>query len=170
MSLIDQESLWEELVESARQLVLAFEEQAASFAFAESCTGGLLSAIITEIAGASSVFYGGIVSYSNEAKKDILNVPPSIIETYGAVSCECAKSMALGALSKFKATHAVSVTGVAGPSGGSIEKPVGTVYFGVATRFGFLSAYHCLFKGETRRHIRMASAGEALRLLSSSLL
>lgn len=157
-------------MELARQLVLAFEAREASFAFAESCTGGLLSTVITEIVGASAAFYGGIVSYSNEAKIDILNVPPSIIETCGAVSRECAENMALGALLKFNTTHAVSVTGVAGPGGGSIEKPVGTVYFGVATRFGFLSAHHCLFKEETRRHIRMVAAREALRLLSSSLL
>lgn len=169
MNAINQEKLWEELVGLARQLILVFEEKNASIALAESCTGGLLSAAITENAGASSVFYGGVISYSNEAKMDLLDVPLPVIETYGAVSCECAEKMALGALLKFKTTHALSVTGVAGPGGGSIEKPVGTVCFGLATHSGFLSTKHCLFKEETRWHIRMASAKEALQLLSSSL-
>lgn len=169
MSFIDQECSWEELEYAARQMIIAFEGKKASIACAESCTGGLLSAIITEIAGASSVFYGGVVSYTNEAKIDILNVPPSVIETYGAVSRECAEKMALGALSKFKTTHAVSITGIAGPGGGSIEKPVGTVYLGIATHAGFLETYHCLLREKTRRQIRMASAKEALRLLSASL-
>lgn len=168
MNAINQGCLWEELVDLARTIIQVFEEQNASIALAESCTGGLLSAAITENAGASAVFYGGVVSYSNEAKMDLLGVPLTVIETHGAVSCECAEKMALGALLKFKTTHALSVTGVAGPGGGSMDKPVGTVCFGLATHRGFLSTKHCLFKEETRWHIRMASAKEALQLLFSS--
>lgn len=160
---------WGEIAQSALLLVRAFQERGGTFSFAESCTGGLLGAIVTEIAGASSVFYGSVVSYSNEAKMEILGVPPSVIQNYGAVSRECAIEMALGALKAFKTTHALSVTGIAGPGGGSEEKPLGTVYWGIATHCGLAQAHHGFYAEGTRRRIRLASAGEALRLLSASL-
>jgi nicotinamide-nucleotide amidase len=103
-------------------------------ATAESCTGGLIAATLTEIAGSSDVLDRGFVTYSNDAKTDMLGVPAEMIGQYGAVSAEVAGAMAQGALDRSRATVAVSVTGVAGPGGGSTEKPVGLVYIGLARR------------------------------------
>ena len=103
-------------------------------ACAESCTGGLVQAALTEVPGSSEVFAGGVVSYSNQAKINILGVKPEIIDEFGAVSSECAEAMALGALKLFNADFAVSITGIAGPDGGSDLKPVGTVWFGLAVK------------------------------------
>ena len=104
----------------------------ARIACAESCTGGMLGAALTEIAGSSDVFNGSAVTYSNEAKMNILGVKSSTLEAHGAVSGECAQEMAMGALRIYDADFAVSVTGIAGPDGGSEAKPVGTVWFGLA--------------------------------------
>ena len=101
-------------------------------ALAESCTGGLVAATITEVAGSSGYFLGGVVSYSNEAKAGLLEVPQAALDAHGAVSAQVAKQMATGAQARFGATLAASVTGVAGPDGGSPEKPVGLTYVGLA--------------------------------------
>src|SRR5689334_6536018 len=118
-----------ELVDKARAVVEANRKIGRRFALAESCTGGLVSAAITEIPGASDVFYGGIVSYSNEAKINRLKVGSDVIETFGAVSIATAWAMARGTLEASGADTAVAVTGIAGPDGGSPSKPVGTVVF-----------------------------------------
>ncbi|HRV50129.1 MAG TPA: competence/damage-inducible protein A [Saccharofermentans sp.] len=102
-------------------------------AFAESLTGGMISSGIVDISGASSVFEGGIVTYSNESKVNLLGVSPQTLSDYGAVSKECAKEMAIGVLKAMNADVAISVTGIAGPDGGSASKPVGTVYIGFAS-------------------------------------
>ena len=99
---------------------------------AESCTGGLIAGALTENAGSSRVFERGFVTYSNEAKQEMLGVPAALLETYGAVSAEVAEAMALGALEKSRAQLAVAVTGIAGPDGGTADKPVGLVHFAVA--------------------------------------
>jgi nicotinamide-nucleotide amidase len=109
-------------------------ENGLTFSCAESCTGGLIGAAMTDIPGSSDVFLGGAVVYSNEAKTKILGVERSLLEKHGAVSGECAEAMARGALDVFGTSLAVSVTGIAGPGGGSPEKPVGTVWFAVARR------------------------------------
>ena len=98
-------------------------------ALAESCSGGLMASRITDLAGASEYFAGGVVAYSNEAKAELLGVDPALIEAHGAVSPEVAEAMAIGALERFGADVAVSITGIAGPSGGSEEKPIGYVCF-----------------------------------------
>lgn len=113
----------------AEKTVAAASSAGKTIAFAESCTGGMLAAAVTDVAGASAVFYGSAVAYSNEAKENILGVPRDIIERNGAVSGECAVRMARGARGIYGADIAVSVTGVAGPGGGTPEKPVGTVWF-----------------------------------------
>jgi nicotinamide-nucleotide amidase len=105
----------------------------ATLAVAESCTGGLIAQQITSVPGVSPVFLGGVVTYSNRAKVDMVDVPANLIETHGAVSAEVAEAMARGVRDKFHSTIALSVTGVAGPSGGTPEKPVGLVYLGLAT-------------------------------------
>ena len=104
-----------------------------TIALAESCTGGMIAGVLTDIPGASKVFLGSAVTYSNEAKIDILGVDPDIINDHGAVSSHCAEKMAEGAKRIFRSEIALSVTGIAGPDGGSAEKPVGTVWFGISS-------------------------------------
>lgn len=102
-------------------------------ALAESCTGGLVASTITEVAGSSGYFVGGVVAYSNDAKEAFLDVPRAALDAHGAVSAQVAKAMAAGARGRFGAALAASITGVAGPDGGSAEKPVGLTYVGLAT-------------------------------------
>ena len=118
-----------ELVAKARDVIDANRKAGKRIAVAESCTGGLVSAAITEVPGASDVFYGGFVTYSNEAKTRRLGVGSDVIETFGAVSIATAWAMARGALEASGADLAVAITGIAGPDGGSPSKPVGTVVF-----------------------------------------
>jgi nicotinamide-nucleotide amidase len=134
-------------------------------AAAESCTGGLVAAAITEVPGASAVFERGFVTYSNEAKTDLLGVPAALIKASGAVSQPVARAMALGALSRSRADVAVSVTGIAGPSGGSGRKPVGLVWFALATRSGNLRAERRVFSSGDRNFVRLRATETALRLL-----
>ena len=112
-----------------RQLAAAALEQRVMLVTAESCTGGLVAAAMTSVSGSSAWFDRGFVTYSNEAKVDQLGVDPAIIERFGAVSEETSLAMAAGALAASAAQWSVAVTGVAGPTGGSVEKPVGTVWF-----------------------------------------
>jgi nicotinamide-nucleotide amidase len=132
-------------------------------ALAESCTGGLAASTITEVAGSSGYFLGGIVSYSNEAKSALLDVPSSTLEAHGAVSAQVAKAMAAGALARFGASLAASITGVAGPDGGSDEKPVGLTYIGLADGSS-VDVRRFTFPGD-RASNREAAAGAALEWL-----
>lgn len=125
-----------QLVEAARKVVEANIVAGRKIAVAESCTGGLVSAAITEIPGASAAFESGYVTYSNGAKLDMLGVSSDVLETFGAVSIAVAWGMARGALERTDADVAVAITGIAGPEGGSEKKPVGTVVFARATREG----------------------------------
>jgi nicotinamide-nucleotide amidase len=133
-------------------------------ATAESCTGGLVAAACTSLAGSSDWFERGVVTYSNAAKTELLGVPASLIAAHGAVSAEVARAMAEGALSRFPVSFAVAVTGVAGPGGGSVDKPVGTVWIGVARR-GEPAAATLLQATGDRAAIRAASVLRALELL-----
>jgi nicotinamide-nucleotide amidase len=135
-------------------------------ATAESCTGGLVAAALTEIPGSSDVVERGFVTYSNAAKCDMLGVPAATIEQYGAVSEPTAISMAQGALAHSAADLAVSVTGVAGPGGGSAEKPVGLVHFAAAARDGRLLSREERFGDIGRSEIRSRSVLVALALLT----
>jgi nicotinamide-nucleotide amidase len=125
-----------ELIETAARVLDANRAFGRTVATAESCTGGMVAAALTEVAGASDVVDRGFVTYSNEAKMEMLGVGSDIIETFGAVSIAVAWAMAQGALKYSKADIAVAITGVAGPGGGSEKKPVGTVVFARATRDG----------------------------------
>ncbi|WP_106639363.1 CinA family protein [Allosphingosinicella vermicomposti] len=123
-----------ELVDMAREVLEANRAAGRRIAVAESCTGGLVSAALTEIAGSSDVFEAGFVTYSNDAKMKLLGVSEDVLSTFGAVSVATAWSMAQGALAKSGADTAVAITGIAGPGGGSEKKPVGTVIFARARR------------------------------------
>ena len=136
-------------------------------ATAESCTGGLIAAACTDLAGSSVWFERGFVSYSNAAKTELLGVPADLIEAHGAVSEPVARAMVEGALRHSRAQVAVAVTGVAGPGGGSPDKPVGTVWFGWATPDGVVTDKRC-FDGD-RQHVREATVQHALLRLKQLL-
>jgi len=134
-------------------------------ATAESCTGGMIAAALTEIAGSSAVVDRGFVTYSNAAKQSMLGVPAATLGAHGAVSAETAAAMARGAIAHSEADIAVSVTGVAGPGGGSAEKPVGLVHFGAAARDGRLLAREARFGDIGRGEVRRRSVLIALEML-----
>jgi nicotinamide-nucleotide amidase len=134
---------------------------------AESCTGGLLTAILTEVPGASDVVERGFVTYSNDAKSDLVDVPAAMIAEHGAVSEAVARAMAEGALTNSRAEIAVSITGVAGPDGGSEEKPIGLVYI-AAARYGHATQHRrCAFGPLSRSDIRHASIAIAFELIET---
>ncbi len=122
----------EDLLDQAKSLLDACRARKLKIALAESCTGGLIAVALTEIPGASDVFERGFVTYSNEAKRDLLGVPREVLAEFGAVSEQAVEAMALGALENSRAHVALSVSGVAGPDGGTADKPVGTVFFALA--------------------------------------
>lgn len=137
-------------------------------ATAESCTGGLISTLITDRSGSSELFDRGFVTYSNQAKIDLLGVSPLTLDKFGAVSEETAKEMALGTLKNSQADLAISVTGVAGPTGGTKDKPVGLVYIGFARRNGECLAEKYIFMGD-RQSIRYAAAKTALETVLNKI-
>ncbi|MGD9657043.1 MAG: CinA family protein [Methylocystis sp.] len=153
----------------AKTLLDAARAKGLRVATAESCTGGLVAASLTEIAGASDVFERGFVTYSNEAKRGMLGVPWPLIERHGAVSAEVARAMALGAIDQSLADIAVAVTGVAGPDGGSPEKPVGLVHFACARRGGGVEHGERRFGPLPRSEIRAASVVQALEHLMKAV-
>lgn len=130
---------------------------------AESCTAGLVTASLVNVSGASQVLLGGVVAYSNEIKNSCLNVSEEILNTYGAVSFECVKAMAQGALELSNADYSLAITGIAGPTGGSKEKPVGTVYTAVTSKDGGWAQK--FFLEGSREEIRQQSVEMALRIL-----
>jgi nicotinamide-nucleotide amidase len=157
-----------ELLDAARKVIAANRAAGRKIAVAESCTGGLVSAALTEIPGSSDVVGAGFVTYSNEAKVSMLGVPFELIETFGAVSIAVAWAMARGAVEQSDADIAVAITGVAGPDGGSDKKPVGTVVFGRARKGGDpedIAADHRHFGDLGRGGVRLQAALCALELL-----
>ena len=156
------------LVSKAREVVEANRKLSRRIAIAESCTGGLVSAALTEIPGSSDVFEAGYVTYSNAAKILQLKVSEEVVETFGAVSVATAWAMARGALAASDADIAVAITGIAGPGGGSPQKPVGTVVFARAEREADpakIVADQKLFENENRAGVRLQAALCALDLL-----
>jgi nicotinamide-nucleotide amidase len=155
-----------DLAELAQRVVAANREAGRSIALAESCTGGLVAAALTEIAGSSAVLDRGFVTYSNESKHELLGVSNEIIDTFGAVSIACAWSMAQGALKHSRADVAVAISGIAGPDGGTPQKPVGMVVFARAVRGSDeLIAEERFLDGQDRAEIRRQAALVALELL-----
>ncbi len=160
--------LSEDLTALAAQVIAANREAGRVVALAESCTGGLVAAALTEIPGSSAVLDRGFVTYSNEAKHELLGVSNEIIETFGAVSIACAWSMAQGALIRSRADVAVAISGIAGPDGGSEFKPVGTVVFARAIRGQNEEealAEERFLDGSSRAEVRRQAALVALELL-----
>jgi nicotinamide-nucleotide amidase len=157
------------MVDKADLLLARCRMRCAMIATAESCTGGLIAALLTSIAGSSEAFDRAFVTYSNAAKTDMLGVPPTLLQAHGAVSSQCAAAMAEGALSRSAATLAVSVTGIAGPGGGTLTKPVGLVHFGCVTRGGRVFLKELRFGDRGRHEIRIAAVDTALDLLRDQL-
>lgn len=152
---------------SCSELVSRASRMGISICMAESCTGGLVGGTLTGVPGASSVFIGSAVCYSNDSKTRILGVSPDILSKNGAVSAECASAMAAGAKRIFHADMALSVTGVAGPEGGTEEKPVGLVWFSLEAAWE-KKVYSCFFIGE-RDEIRHRAVGTAVEILLNAL-
>lgn len=160
-----------QLIEAARKVLEANRAAGRRIAVAESCTGGLVSAALTEIPGSSDVLEVGFVTYSNDAKRNVLKVSGDVLETFGAVSIAVAWSMAQGALERSEADVAVAITGIAGPDGGTEKKPVGTVVFARAERGAdpqhvVADARH--FENNGRGGVRLQAALCALELLLPS--
>jgi nicotinamide-nucleotide amidase len=156
----------DDILAQAEAVLAACRAAGLQVATAESCTGGLIAAALTAIAGSSDVVDRGFVTYSNEAKTEMLGVPAELIARVGAVSEPVAKTMAEGALARSLAGVAVSVTGIAGPGGGSADKPVGLVWFGLARRGAATTTHSDVFPGD-RAEVRAATVRRALGLLLS---
>lgn len=160
MAMIDQE-----LKDAAIALLDLCKAKKLTLAAAESCTGGLLAAVLTDIPGSSDVVDRGFVTYSNTAKQQMLGVPPPTIERYGAVSRETAEAMAQGALANAQVDLAVSITGIAGPGGAMPGKPIGLVHFAAASRSGRLIHHERKFGDVGRSEVRRRSVFQAMAML-----
>lgn len=156
-----------DIEEKAQSIIADLTARGQRLATAESCTGGLIAAVLTEIAGSSAVMDRGFVTYSNEAKIDMLGVKAATLAARGAVSRETALEMAQGALSHSKADFAVAVTGIAGPGGGSAEKPVGLVHLAAAGRQGRMRHREMHYGDIGRNAVRLATVMTALELIEA---
>jgi len=158
-----------EIIARAASILQRARAQNLKIATAESCTGGLVAALFTEIPGSSATFDRGFVVYSNAAKHDMLGVPAELIETHGAVSAQTACAMAEGALAHSQADIAIAITGVAGPGGGSAEKPVGLVHFASARAGAPTVPVEMRYGDNGRANVRRAALESALDLIESRL-
>jgi nicotinamide-nucleotide amidase len=156
------------LLDAARGLIERCKAAGVTIATAESCTGGLLAALLTEIAGSSAVFDRGLVTYSNQAKIELLGVPAGTLAAHGAVSEPVARAMAEGARERAGVTLAIAITGIAGPGGGTPQKPVGLVHFGLSRDGRETRTEDQVFSGD-RHAIRLAAVSHALRMLADAL-
>ena len=159
-----------DLIARATDLVARYKATGLMAATAESCTGGLIAGLLTEISGSSAVLERGFVVYSNAAKQELLGVPAETLVNHGAVSGETAVAMAEGALRASRAEVAVSVTGIAGPDGGTAAKPVGLVHFACARRGSRRSPARSGLAPSAAQEVRLASVGVALDLLEAALI
>lgn len=154
-----------EMAEAARALLDLCRMKKLTLATAESCTGGLLAATLTDIPGSSDVFDRGFVTYTNEAKQQMFGVPAATLEKYGAVSRQTAEAMVKGVLARASVVLAVSITGIAGPGGDTAEKPVGLVHFAAASRSGRLVHHEHRFGDIGRAEVRRQSVLQAIAML-----
>nr|WP_319512907.1 CinA family protein [uncultured Cohaesibacter sp.] len=158
-----------ETIELANQVLEIARDHNYKLATAESCTSGMISATLTEIPGASTSFDRGFATYSNEAKSEVLGVPSEMIKEFGAVSEEVARAMADGALEHSRADFAVSVTGIAGPGGGTDEKPVGLVHFAVSSKLYSQCHNRKVFAAMDRENVRAATVEHAMIMLIEAM-
>lgn len=158
----------EDVVQLANETGVALKAKGITIATAESCTGGLLAGALTAIPGASDTFYGGYITYANEAKMMMIGVPYGVIREFGAVSKETAIAMAEGAMAAAGTHLAVSITGIAGPDGGSKDKPVGLVHFAVATAEATRQLKKSYDPTWSRDEIRQAAVIDALKLVKKA--
>ena len=158
-----------DLKDRAASLLDAYRHKGLKIATVESCTGGLVAALLTEISGSSAVVERGFVTYSNEAKTDLVGVPPDLIAAHGAVSESVARAMAEGGLAHSYADVAVGITGVAGPTGGTATKPVGLVHFGLARRGAVTVHLERRYGDLGRESVRRRAVEDALSLLEQAL-
>ncbi len=158
-----------DLRERAAALLKAYEQRSLKIATAESCTGGLVAALLTEIAGSSAVVERGFVTYSNEAKTELIGVPAGLIAAHGAVSEPVARAMAEGALARSRADVAVAITGIAGPGGATVAKPVGLVHFGLARRGAPVLHLERRYGDLGREIVRRRAVEDALGLLEQAI-
>lgn len=152
----------------ASEVATLLTEQKLTLAVAESCTGGALCQALTDIPGSSAWFDRGFISYSNQAKVEMLGVSPALLEQYGAVSFETARAMVEGVHGRSNAELAIAITGIAGPGGGTAEKPVGTVFFGIGQKGQAVKIDKRRFKGE-RGEVRARSVEFVLKALLKTL-
>ena len=157
------------LLDRASRLIAAAAARGLTLTTAESCTGGLVAALLTEVPGSSAVVERGFVTYSNAAKVDMLGVPAALIDAHGAVSAPVAHAMAEGALRHSTADIAVAVTGIAGPGGGSAAKPVGLVQFACAWRGGATVSLEARYGAAGRSAVRLLAVEQALELLAAAV-
>lgn len=156
------------LERQAEKLLADCRAKGLKLATAESCTGGLVASLLTHIAGSSDVVECGFITYSNHSKNNLLGVSADLIHENGAVSSVAAQHMAIGALNRAGVDVSLSITGIAGPSGGSDAKPVGLVYIAVAKKFGGTEVQEFRFSG-SRQNIRLSAVREALRMLERAV-
>ena len=149
-----------------QQIADLFNASGGKLGVVESCTGGAIGAALTSIAGSSDWFEGGLITYSNRVKSKSVYVRESTLDQHGAVSEECVKEMANGGMIALGVDCCLSVSGIAGPGGGSVDKPVGTVWFGLAVRHQSIEAYHFVFAGD-RESVRAQAVQEGLTILSN---
>lgn len=154
-----------EIEDLAQRLISDLTARGEMISTAESCTGGLIAGALTDIAGSSAVVDRGFVTYTNEAKADMLGVQGKTLETFGAVSKETALQMANGALFRSRASHSVAVTGIAGPGGGSDQKPVGLVHLAASSRNGTILHREMRYGDIGRDAVRLATVKTALEML-----
>jgi nicotinamide-nucleotide amidase len=159
----------DDLLDDAKRLLADIRERKLQLATAESCTGGLIAGLFTEIPGSSDVVDRGFVTYSNAAKAEMLGVPAAMISSLGAVSREVAIAMAEGAISRSKAQISIAVTGVAGPGGGTAQKPVGLVHLAAAHGAAATLHHECRFGELSRAEIRIETVRAALTLIRRTL-
>jgi nicotinamide-nucleotide amidase len=155
----------DDIVEAAKRLMAVCKRKNLLVATAESCTAGLVAGTLSEVPGVSSILDRGYITYSNEAKHDMLGVPREVLEQHGAVSRQAAEAMVRGVLGRSRVDLAVSVTGIAGPDGGSTEKPVGLVHFATATRTGKLMHAEMRYGNIGRANVRKMSVLQAFLML-----
>jgi len=157
------------ILQSSERLISEAKKLNIIISTAESCTGGMLASFLTSIPGSSAVFDIGFITYSNSSKIDLLNVNPNTIDSFGAVSDKTAREMALGAVKNSKANLAASITGVAGPEGGTKVNPVGTVHIATSNSNNIINSRKFIIKDKGRDYIRKMASLEAINMLSLSI-